>query len=306
MDGGGRLGRTLGAWPGRIAEAFALSRAGRAARRRRAPGFHIPRGIGSSLALLYVVCAGALGLSYGGHIEAMRRDQGTLQDLLARAMGFGIHEIAVSGNSELTQDEVISLSGVTPLDSMPFLEPRQVQQRLLDVPMIVEAAISKLYPDKLRIQIKERVPFALWQLDGRVQVIAADGTPIETLNDPRFLRLPHVVGKDANLRVKEYVALVEAAPSLAGKIRAGTLIAGRRWTLKLKNGVEVKLPEEAPEAALKAFAAVERDSALSERAVLAIDLRIPNRLVVRLTEEAAAQYGEGMAGKLKKLGGGRV
>jgi cell division protein FtsQ len=303
MDGGGRIGQSLGNWFGALAEASAHFRAQRAARRRAQTGLHIPRGIGSSAAILFVLACGATGFLVGGHYDAMRAEQGPIPDMLARAFGFGVRHIGVSGNTELTQDEVIRLSGIRGTDSLPFLDPKQLQAKLAEVPMISEASVTKLYPDRLLINIRERVPYALWQLDGRVQVISEDGTPIETLSDKRFLRLPHVVGPDANLRVKEFAALVESAPELKDRIRAGILVSKRRWTFKLKNGVDIRLPEVAPEVALKAFEAVERNAGLTNRGILAIDLRLPDRITVRLTEEAAAIHAETIREKVKKWGG---
>lgn len=303
MDGEGRIARTLNRlWSG-IAEACAQFRADLAAKRRAPRGRDVPRGVGSAAALLFLAACLTAGFVQGGHYDVMRRMHGPLHDIIARAFGFGVSEIAVSGNVELTRDEVIALSGLNPQTSLPFLDPAALQARLAQVPMVAEATISKLYPDRLKIDIKERVPFALWQHDGQVKVIAADGTAIETLSDPRFLRLPHVVGKGANFRVKEYVALLEAAPALAGKIRAGTLVSGRRWTVKLQNGVDIKLPETETQAALVAFAALDQQTGLSGRAVLSIDLRVPERIYVRLTEEAAATYADGIAQRIKKTGG---
>ena len=71
----------------------------------------------------------------------------------------------------------------------------------------------------------------------------------------------------------------------------------------MANGVDVKLPEEAPAKALKAFSELEQKAGLSARGVLAIDLRIPDRVIVRLTEEAAAQHAESVAQRIKKAGG---
>ncbi|MCA1951613.1 MAG: FtsQ-type POTRA domain-containing protein [Hyphomicrobiales bacterium] len=288
---------------GRIAETFALWRADRSARRRAATGLHIPRGLGSSAAILFLAACGASGFVIGGHYDQMRAEQGHASDLIARALGFGIRHVTVTGASELAPEEVIALSGLAPRASLPFLDPKALQARLAAVPMIAEASVTKLYPDQLVIAIRERVPYALWQQDGKVQVIAEDGTAIEALTDPRFLRLPHVVGPEANLRVKEFVTLIEAVPELRDRIRAGILVSKRRWTLKLKNGVDVQLPESQPEAALRSFAAVERDSGLSDRAVLAIDLRLPDRITVRLTEEAAAQHQDVIREKIRKWGG---
>lgn len=303
MDGGGFLPASVKGLLGKIAESRAVSRADRAARRRAARGFDLPRGIGTASALLFLAVLGGAGFVQGGHYDRMRAEYGAAPDVLARMFGFGVSNIGVSGNRELTREEVIALAGITPRASLPFLDPADVQAKLTKVPLIADAAITKLYPDRLLIAIRERVPYGLWQMDGRVQIVAQDGTAIEDLQDQRFLRLPHVVGKGANTRIQEYVRLVEAVPELAGQIRAGTLISERRWTLKLVNGVEIKLPEDEPEKALRAFAALERDAAISSRAVLTIDLRIPDRVVVRLTEEAAAQHANGIAEKVKKMGG---
>lgn len=302
MDGGGRLGRSVSGFFGRIAETVALWRAGRAARRRVA-GMHIPRGIGSTAALGFVLASIGTGFVVGGHYDVMLREQGTLSDIVARAAGFGVESIGVSGNHELSQEEVVELAGLPINPSLPFLDPKALQSRLVSVPLISEASVTKLYPDRLLIDIRERVPYALWQKDGNVLVIAEDGTAIEQLSDPRFLRLPHVVGPDANARVKEFVTLIEAVPEMREQIRAGILVSKRRWTIKLQNGVDIKLPELDAAKALKTFATLDREQGLSKRGVLAIDLRLPDRVTVRLTEEASGTFAESIQQKIKRWGG---
>ncbi|MGL5447390.1 MAG: cell division protein FtsQ/DivIB [Rhabdaerophilum sp.] len=304
MDGAGRLPPTLKSWFGKPAAAFALYRASRAARRRARQGqFSIPRGIGSSFAILFLFASAMAGFFAGGHDDAFRRDFGTPRDALARWVGFGVEQIAVEGHAELTRDEVIAFSGLDPRASLPFLDPQDLRAKLLAVPLIAEAQVTKLYPDRLRIDIRERVPYALWQIDGEVKVIAADGTAIETFSDARFLRLPHVVGPESNLRVTEYATLTAAVPELQSQIRAGTLVAGRRWNLKLLNGVDLLLPEEGAAEALKAFWAIEKDAKVTDRAVLAVDLRLKDRITLRLTEEAAAAHAESVNARIKKAGG---
>lgn len=303
MDGGGRVSRSVKGSLGRLAEAFALWRADRSAKRRAAGGFTIPRGIGSTAAIAFLLACGVTGFVSGGHYDAMRAQHGSAADMLARAFGFGVAHVGVSGSSELSADEVIAFAGLPPTASLPFLDPKAMQERLAGVPMIAEATVTKLYPDRLIIAVRERVPFAIWQLDGKAHVIAEDGTVIEELTDPRFLRLPHVVGPEANLRVKDFAALVESVPELRESIRAGILVSKRRWTLKLKNGVDVQLPELGADTALRTFAQVERESGLSNRAVLAIDMRLPDRIAVRLTEEAAQAHREAISAKVKKWGG---
>ena len=80
---------------------------------------------------------------------------------------------------------------------------------------------------------------------------------------------------------------------------AGTYVSGRRWTLKL-DGVDIRLPEVEPGAALARLVELERANRLLEKDIIAVDLRMPDRVVVRLTEEAAAARAE--ASKKTKKG----
>src|SRR2546421_511270 len=87
-----------------------------------------------------------------------------------------------------------------------FLDVDEVRQRLKGHPWIADATVLKLYPGELQIGIKEREPFALWQKDGRVSVIAEDGTVLEPYVEPRLVRLPLVVGRGAQTKAKEFLA----------------------------------------------------------------------------------------------------
>ena len=135
----------------------------------------------------------------------------------------------------------------------------------MELPLVKSARVLKLYPDNLVIAIEEREPYALWQRDGKVAVIAADGTVIDELNDDRFLGLPFVVGEGAEKRLLEYDALRAGLGDLATRVKAGVLVSGRRWSLLTTNGVEIKLPERDPGAAHRHAAAYSAKPAFSTR-----------------------------------------
>ena len=128
----------------------------------------------------------------------------------------------------------------------------------------------------------------MWQHNGEVFLIALDGTVIDIVQDARFAHLPLVVGDLANNRSEEYLALLEAAGPLKSRIVAGTLVSGRRWTLKIDNGMDVRLPEQAPAAAVARLVKLEREHGIFEKDIISLDLRMSDRVVVRLTEEAMA------------------
>ena len=154
------------------------------------------------------------------------------------------------------------------------------------------------------ISITERAAFALWQKAGRVGVIADDGTVLEPSVLPRYANLPFVVGAGAETRAREFLALLDRRPDLRANVRASVLVAERRWNLRLKNGVDVRLPEFDVERALDQLVALERDVRLSERDITAIDLRLPDRITVRLSDEAFQAREEVAKKKQQKLKGG--
>jgi cell division protein FtsQ len=267
---------------------------------------HRPRrGAGFAATLAFFLIVSGVGLVEGGGYAAFVARNGAPADLAARAAGFGIGQVSVTGNVELTDQEVVDLSGVLRTQSLAFLDASALKARLLAEPLIAEAEVRKLFPDRLSITVRERTPYALWQKDGVIHLVSKDGAVIDALRDDRFLRLPHVVGEGANARAGEYIALLEAAGALRPRVRAGVLVSGRRWTLKLDNGVDVKLPEAGAAAALTRLAALEREAQVLEKAILSVDLRLPGRAAFRLTEEAAAARAEALEEKFGKKKKGR-
>ena len=219
-------------------------------------------------------------------------ENGEVHDIVARGLGFGLDAITITGQRELTAQEILSVAGVSDRNSLPFLDVREVRERLKLAPLVGEASVRKLYPNRLVIEVTERDAHALWQKDGEIFVISADGTPIDTIHDDRFVHLPFVVGEGANERIGEFHKIVEAAGDFKSKIRAGVLVTHRRWNIKLTTGVDVKLPEIGAEAAIAALAKLAKEQKIIEKDLISIDMRIPGRLVARLTEEAAATRAE--------------
>ena len=327
MDRGGRLLRSLGnIFGARLAPSSSLAYAGgvdpfafptqpqaaprlprRSLHRRHAVrrGFERlahARFLGSVLAIgLFAGCL-LLGAVQGGQYRDFIETQGTIPDILARAVGFDVKSVSIAGAQELTQSEILGIAGVRPRNSLLLLDVAALRSRLKAIPLIKEASVSKLYPNRLMIEIEERKPFALWQKDGMVQLVAKDGTPIDDMHDARFERLPLVVGEGANDQLPSYVAILEAAGELRDRIRAGMYVSGRRWTLKMDNGIEIDLPEENPGEAVAHLAGLEHDGLILEKDIVSLDLRMPDRVVARLSADAAAARDAALAKKPKKKG----
>ena len=276
---------------------------------RRRPGFErrpsflyralLAPGVGLVLIIAMLAGVGIYGAAKGGQYDAFVAANGAISDLGARFLGFGIDSVTITGSRELFEAEVLAAAGITERNSLLFLDVVEVRDRLRQVPLVKDVNVRKLYPDRLLIELTEREPFAVWQKEGKVVVVSADGTPIQELSDARFTNLPFVVGTGANKRIGEFLKIVDSAGDLRTRIRAGILVGERRWNLKMTSGLDVKLPEDRPEEAIAQFARIAREARVLDKDLVSVDLRVPGRLFARLTEEAAAVRAESLSRKKK-------
>ncbi|WP_245410915.1 cell division protein FtsQ/DivIB [Microvirga flavescens] len=260
----------------------------------------LPRFLGTSLTLGFFAAVAFVGLWQGGHMDDFIAKYGEPHHAIGRMVGLDLETVTISGISQIRENEVLAAAGLNGKKSLAFLNVNDVRERLEHVPLIKSASVRKLYPNELAITLTEREPFAIWQLNGELFITSTDGTVIDLMQDARFANLPLVVGEMANTRTKEYLAILEAAGPIRGRIRAGTLVSGRRWTLKMDNGLDVRLPETGAMEAVARLVKLDREQKILEKDVLAIDLRMPDRVVVRLTEEAASARAESMKKKLMR------
>jgi cell division protein FtsQ len=333
MDGGGRLAgslsETAASQKASAGSAKAVSRRRRAERRgsdgaraaepagwRRRFGrwldrvadrvAQLPRHAGVAAAILIIAASAGYGAVRGdqaGKIVDLLKD---VRDMGANAAGFNIAAVALTGQKHLSREEILATAGVTGRASLLFFDVADARARLLTNPWIAEATVQKLLPDRLVITVSEREAFALWQKAGRVGVIAGDGTVLEPYVLRRYANLPFVVGVGAETRAKEFLAMLDRRPELRANVRASVLVAERRWNLRLKNGVDVRLPEFEVERALDQLVALERDSKLSTRDIAVIDLRLADRITVRLSDGAVQAREEAAKKKLQKPKGGNA
>src|SRR6202042_3115804 len=157
------------------------------------------------------------------------------RDTVANSVGFRIAAISLTGSKEVCPEEILTPAGVTGRAPLLFLDADAARAKLMSNPWIGDAAVLKLYPDRLQITVTERQAFALWQKDGRVSVIADDGTVLEPFVEGRYLGLPLVVGQGAQRQAKDFLTVIGRYPDIRAAVRASILVAERRWNLRLDN-----------------------------------------------------------------------
>jgi cell division protein FtsQ len=233
------------------------------------------RPLGQIAALGFLAATIGYGLFAGGQI-------GRIGDGLLAVIGFGIEDVKITGSQETSNIAVLEKLDIA--GSLIFFDVADAQQKIATLPWVEHVTVRKFYPGTLAIEIREREPYALWQRDGEVMVMDRNGVGIVPLDDSRFSKLPFIVGGGANETAQPFLAELTTQPAVAAHMHDAVLVADRRWDLHLENGVTVKLPEKGIGEALAELVKLDAKSKLLDRDVSVIDLRLPDRITVRLPE----------------------
>lgn len=220
------------------------------------------------------------GAVAGGHMPEV------LKAVTARS-GFAVDEVKIAGHKETSEIDVLDKVGLDGWTSLVGFDAEAARARIATLPWIEKATVRKVYPDTIEIKVEERKPFAIWQHGSDLSLVESDGRVIVPFAGDRFADLPLVIGIGAAEKAPAMVAMVKAVPELATRAKAYIRVANRRWDIRLDNGVTIRLPERGEDQALATVAKLDREQGLLSRDIEAVDARFGDRLVVKLTADAA-------------------
>lgn len=251
-------------------------------RRRVVPLWRSPAVIGVMAAgLLALTTAGAWRLHQSGWVPRVV-DQARWQAIAASArLGLKVDEVLVVGRRETTQRQLLNAIGLARGAPILAFDLDDAKKRVEKLPWIKNATVERLLPSTVLLTVEERKPLALWQHKGAFALIDSDGEVIMKKGLDRFADLVVVVGADAPAHASELLRVLATQPELKAMVKAAVRVGGRRWNLRLKNDIDVRLPEENPADAWNRLAEYEKTHRVLERDVQILDLRLPDRLIVR-------------------------
>ncbi len=266
----------------------------------RAAGFlqDLPEWTGTAGALAFLSATVFYALVVGGYAH-------TVSESLTSAAGFEIAAVKLSGQKETTEFEILEALEIQAGTSLALFDAAAARERLSRIPWIETVSVKKLYPGTLQVSIDERDAFALWQRGDSLSVIDAKGQVISDDVDGRYANLLMLVGHGAQHRGAEILDALGAVPELRSRVRAARLVSDRRWDLLLENGITVRLPEQDVARALDDVMRMDNETGLLTRDITVVDIRLPDRVVVRLTDEAALRRDAEMKtrSKVRRTGG---
>ena len=207
--------------------------------------------------------------------------------------GFNVQNLLIDGRVHTDRQQLQNLLGVQKNASIFAYDLAAIQERLAKISWVKSAIVERRLPDTIYVRLEERVPVALWQRNGKLSLVDSEGFVLADKNLQAFNHMLVITGDNAPSNAAELVGMIRAEPELHDRIEIARWIGNRRWDIKLKNGITLRLPEDDAGFAIKRLSEAQKNEQVLDRQVEAIDLRDPMRIVVQTAPGAVDKYEAG-------------
>lgn len=200
-------------------------------------------------------------------------------------LGFKIDDIVITGRDKTAKQDILNALQLSRETNILNLDLRDLQQKVEQLPWVRHAVVKRrFFPNIIQIDIRERQVQSIWQLDHKFRPIDGEGNVIEadyTPDHPILL----IVGEGAPENITALMKSITDDQNIFQRIKVANYISGRRWNIVLddvENGITIKLPEKHIDEAWKKLLKLNTTQGLLKRKLTIIDLRFPNKVIVKL------------------------
>ncbi len=223
----------------------------------------------------------ALGLWAGGYFAMIGRAADRAAGNAAIAVGLEVDRVLLRGAHQTAHDEIVDALGPILGQSILQLSLDDAKARIENLGWVRSAAVTRLLPDTISVSIRERVPAAVWQLKGVFHLIDEEGAIIREIDAGEYANRPLIVGAGAPEAAGGILKALGEKEALRKRVQALVRVGERRWDLHLYNEIEIRLPEDEYARAIDDLALLQTAQGTLDQAIEYIDLRDPERMVIR-------------------------
>ncbi len=244
-----------------------------------------------AMAAAALLLAAIAGLTLFGQLDDVVRLGGEKITVRLADMGFAVRSIDVTGAGDETAHAIVVATEIYDGQSLFSVNPDEIRARIEAMPIVRSATVARLWPDRVSIVVETREAFALWQVDGVLNIIDRDGVVLaaaDVMNPPA---LPLVVADGANEHAVEIVEALARHPAIMAHVVGAVRVGERRWNLRLDSGADVKLPAGDVRASVAILARLQAERGILRLAAESFDLRGQGDLIVRALPDRAAAAG---------------
>lgn len=238
---------------------------------------------------LYFFRVGLTNLSNEIRISyaALFEEVGRIGDLIGILSNKKIDKLSIEGLSYLDKkDIVVKMHEVDKFGDLQMLPSvYQMYKNIKSIPIVEKVTIRRSISQGLmsvKVEEKKLVGIVRDKITNQLKLLDGNGNLIDHKIDRRFSNLP-VIEDVSNpidfIPVYSYIL----NRSIYDKIELASMVSGRRWNLKFRNGLLVKLPNKNWQDAIDVLLHMDEKMSLfgQENTISYIDLRIPGKIFLK-------------------------
>jgi cell division protein FtsQ len=232
-----------------------------------------------------------IALWLGGYLPAIRQNMDAWKVDRLMAAGFVVEQVDVMGEGRLNERDIRIAAQIQRGTYFFGVDLDAARDRTESLPWVEKAVVRRLWPNRIVVQVVETTPYALWQHEGVLHLLADSGQPIipvsEAISIPMGLKT--YVGADAPADARKIEASLVPHQEIWTRVESLVRFPSGRWDLHLRNETIVQLPAENVDIALRKLASLDRETFILSREVGSIDLRLHDRIGLKAKSADALQ-----------------
>lgn len=233
---------------------------------------------------LWLILAGVAALAWTiASLAGLNALVGQQVAEMAADAGFEVRKVEVRGVERMNELSVYERVLGERDRAMTQVDLEGLRASLLQLSWVDDARVSRQLPDRIVVDIVERVPHAVLRKGTGLVLIDLKGNELERIPQAKVGEMLIISGEGAQVQVEALAKLLDVAPAMRPQLREAEWIGGRRWNLTFRTGQGLSLPQgdERAAAALMNFARMDGMNRLIGGKAESFDMRVENRFYVR-------------------------
>ena len=186
-----------------------------------------------------------------------------------------IKNIYVSGLSDDENKVILEQIKNLNLKNILFINKKKIVETINSNTLIENYNVNKKYPSSIEIKITKTKPLAKINIDEEIFIIGSNGKL--SLKNNKNLDLPFIFGKPKIEEFLKFKKKIDESKLSYKQINDFYFFPSKRWDLKLKNNILIKLPKNFLEEALANANKFLEDHKVNKFTI--VDLRVDNQII---------------------------
>ena len=197
--------------------------------------------------------------------------------------GFIIKNIEVTGIKHLNEKDVIKIIKSFNNTNIFNINIQKLHEEISKNTWVEETSIQMIYPDTIKIFLKEKEPIAIWQNKYGNSLITKNGEIILTkeLNNFKY-NLPIIIGNNAHQNISPILKILNIHESFTKNVWSLTFVNERRWDIHFNQGLTIRLPSTKVEEAWQKIVFLNEKFNILNLGLIEIDLRNHNQILGKI------------------------